>query len=156
MSEIPDQDSNLDMELDNEFEEIMEVSDLEKFANTLAEAQRVAVEAKDQRLKEYNCPKCYLGNSARTKRHHRQIGRELKAKGYHSIKTWFAKQKESSGSENASFNADADSDKVLDSDADDCEDPVESSPGTGLDSSVVDEDEDPQNTPEVRVNKICG
>ena len=74
MSEIPDQDSDLDMELDDEFEEIMDVSDLEKFANTLAEAQRVAVEAEDQRLKEYNCHKCYLGNSARIKRHHRQIG----------------------------------------------------------------------------------
>ena len=43
-----------------------------------------------------------------------------------------------------------------DLDADDCKDPVESSPGTGLDSSVVDEDEDPQNTPEVQVDKICG
>jgi hypothetical protein len=132
MSEIPDQDSDLDMELDNEFEEITEVSDLERFANTLAEAQRVAVQAEDWRLKEYNCPKHYLGNSARTKRHHKQIGRELKAKEYHSIKTWFAKQKESSGLENAICNADAD----------DCEEPVESSPGTGLDS-VVDEDEDP-------------
>jgi hypothetical protein len=108
------------MELDDGFEEITDVSDLERFANTLAEAQRVAVEAEDRRSKEYNRPKHYpIGNSARTKRHHRQIGRELEAKGYHSIKTWFAKQKETSGLENAICNADADLDKVPDSDADD-------------------------------------
>ena len=84
MSEISDQDSDsdLDMELD---EEIVEVSDLKKFSDMLAEAQRAAVEAEDQRLKEYNHPKHYLGNSARTKRFHRQIGRELEAKGYHSM-----------------------------------------------------------------------
>ena len=160
MSEIPDQDSDLDM--DDEFEEIVEVSDLEMFANTLAEAQRVAVEAEVRRLKESNRSnrsKHYLGNTARTKRHHRQIGRELEAKGYQSIKTWFAKQKESSGSENASHNAEADADEVTvplaDALADDCEEPVESSPGTGLDG-VVDEDEDPRDTPLVRVKKICG
>ena len=54
MSDIPDQDS--DSEVDDEFEEIREVLDLEMFANTLAEAQRVAVETEDKRLKEYNCP----------------------------------------------------------------------------------------------------
>lgn len=63
--EIPDQDSDLDVDSDNE--EITEVSDLEKFTNVLAEAQRVAVEAEDERLKEYKRPKHYLGNSARTK-----------------------------------------------------------------------------------------
>jgi len=45
-------------------------------------------------LKEYNCPKHYLGNSARSKRRHKQIGRELQAKGYRSIKEWFSKRKE--------------------------------------------------------------
>jgi hypothetical protein len=58
----------LDLESDSEFEEISEVPALEKFANTLAEAQRVAVEAEDKQLKEYDHPKHYLGNSARQKR----------------------------------------------------------------------------------------
>jgi hypothetical protein len=163
MSEIRDQDSDLDMESDGEFEYIAEVSDLETFSNTLAEAQRVAVEAEDQRLKEYNRPKRYHGNSARTKRHHRQIGRELEAKGYRLIKTWFEKQNESPDA------TCKDSDGVPDSD--DCEESgpqaqaVESSPGMpviGLDGVVVlvDDNEDPRDiqVPLVRLNlkKICG
>ena len=136
MSDIPDQDSG--SEVDDEFEEIREVSDLEMFANTLAEVQRVAVETEDKRLKEYNHPKHYLGNSARSKRHHRQIGRELKAKGYHSIKEWFAKQNENSAPRNAkpSCNADVGSDEVQDSD---CE---ERSTRTGQDGEV-DDNKDP-------------
>lgn len=95
VSENSDQeDSGLDFESDDGFEEIGEVSALEKFANTLAEAQRVAVEAEDKRMKEYNRPKRYLGNSARHKRRQRQTGRELEAKGYRSIKEWFSKRKE--------------------------------------------------------------
>ena len=62
------EDSGLDLESDGEFEEISEVSALEEFANTLAEVQQVAVEAEDKRLKEYNCPKHYLGDSAKQKR----------------------------------------------------------------------------------------
>ena len=134
ISDIPNQDS--DSEVDDKFEEIREVLDLEMFANTLAEAQRVAVETEDKRLKEYNHPKHYLGNSARSKQHHRQIGRELKAKGYHLIKEWFAKQNKNSASRNASCNADVGSDEVQDSDC------KERSTGTGHDGEV-DDNKDP-------------
>jgi len=49
MSQNSDQeDSGLDSDSDDGFEEIWEVSALEKFANTMAEAQRVAVEAEDK------------------------------------------------------------------------------------------------------------
>jgi hypothetical protein len=93
-SDQEDSGLNLESDSDGEFEEISEVSALEKFANTLAEAQQVAVEAEKKRLKEYNRPKHYLGNSARQRRRQRQIGRELQAKGYHSVKEWFTKRKE--------------------------------------------------------------
>lgn len=62
------EDSGLDLESDGEFKEISEVLASEEFANTLAEAQQVAVEAEDKQLKECNCPKHCLGNSARQKR----------------------------------------------------------------------------------------
>jgi len=128
MSQSSDQeDLGLDLDSEDEFEEIDEISPLEKFANTLAEVQRVAVEAEDKQLKEYNCPKHYLGNSARNKRWQRQIGRELEAKGYHSIKEWFSKMKKTS-------------DKVQDSDASDHEGSDERSLGSGLDNQVDDPD----------------
>lgn len=150
--EIPDQDSDLDVDSDNE--EITEVSDLEKFTNVLAEAQRVAVEAEDEKLKEYKHPKHYLGNSARTKRHHRQIGRELEAKGYRSVKEWFAKQNESFVSEDHSHNAKADSDEVPGSDSDS---DVKGSPEIGLDGMVGDNG-DPRDIQVdlVRFNKVRG
>ena len=119
------EDSGLDLELDGEFEEISEVSALEKFANTLAEAQQVAVEAEDKQLKEYNCPKHYLGNSARQKRQQRQNGRELQAKGYHSVKEWFSKRKENTD------------------EAQEPEDHEGSDDGSGLDSDDQVDDPDP-------------
>lgn len=132
------EDSGLDLESDGEFEEISKVSALEKFANTLAEAQRVAVEAEDKPLKEYNRPKHYLGNSARQKRRHRQIRRELQAKGYHSVTEWFSKRKETPDEAQ---------------EPDDHEGSDERSPGGGSDSDDQVDDPDPHNINLVRVRQ---
>jgi hypothetical protein len=132
------EDSGLDLESDGEFEEISEVSALEEFANTLAEAQRVAVEAEDKRLKEYNRPKHYLGNSARQKRRQRQIGRELQAKGYRSVKEWFSKRKENTDEAQ---------------EPEDHEGSDERSLGDGLDSDDQVDDPDPHDINLVRVRQ---
>jgi hypothetical protein len=109
-SDSQSDDEEEDQEEDNT--EIEKISDLDRFSQVLAEAQRIAVEVEDQRLKENNRPKQYLGNSARTKRRQRQIGKDLEKKGYHSIKTWFAKantvdlgEEEASAAQNSNIEA---------------------------------------------------
>ena len=66
----PESDSDLDEELEDSAEtqshysEVKTPSDLDRFSKILAEAQRIAVEAENERIKEKNRPKQYLKNSA--------------------------------------------------------------------------------------------
>ena len=98
---LPDLANDLDSESDDEddespvesYPEIQELSVLKQFSKILTEAQRIAVEAEDERLKENNRAKIYLKNSARTKRRHKQIAKDLEKQGYLPIKTWFTKAK---------------------------------------------------------------
>jgi hypothetical protein len=63
-----DSDEEDEMGVEDGYPEIRELSDPEEFSKILAEAQRVAVEAEDERLKDNNRPKQYFKNSARTRR----------------------------------------------------------------------------------------
>jgi hypothetical protein len=89
----PDSDDEDEDEDEEDNHDIKELSDLEEFTRVLAEAQRIAIEAEDERLKGTGRPKQYLGNSARTKRRYQQINRDLEKKGYLSVKAWFEKAK---------------------------------------------------------------
>ena len=86
-----DSDSDSEYGAEDNYQEICELSDLEQFSNILAEAQRIAIAAGNERLKDYNRPKHYLKNSTRTKQRKKRIGKELEKQGYYSIKTWFLK-----------------------------------------------------------------
>jgi hypothetical protein len=58
-----DSDDENDENLRDNYLEIEELSDLEQFSRILSEAQRIAVEAEDERLNENRRPKKYLKNS---------------------------------------------------------------------------------------------
>ena len=92
---LPDFDSESDQEDSEEggYQEVSNLSDLEQFSKILVEAQRVAVEAEIERLKDNHQPKHYLKNSARTKRRHNKIKKDLEKQGYFSVKEWFSKAK---------------------------------------------------------------
>ncbi|PPQ70445.1 hypothetical protein CVT26_013939 [Gymnopilus dilepis] len=90
-----DSDEEGDVGSEEYYEEIQEYTDLERFSNILAEAQRIAIEAEEERTKESNRPRRYTGNSARTKRRHKQLSKKLEKQGYHSITSWFTKAKPS-------------------------------------------------------------
>ncbi|KIJ89404.1 hypothetical protein K443DRAFT_16164 [Laccaria amethystina LaAM-08-1] len=100
---LPDLAHDLDSDDENDenprdnYSEIEELSDLEQFSRILSEAQRIAVEAEDERLNENRRPKKYLKNSVRTKQRHKRIGKNLEKQGYLSIRTWFAKAKVAEG-----------------------------------------------------------
>lgn len=81
-------ESGSDDDVDEESDEIQEITALEHFASTLQKAHDLAVAAERAREKGRKRPKTYVGNSVRTKERCRQRGRELAAKGFHSAKTW--------------------------------------------------------------------
>jgi hypothetical protein len=93
---LPDFDSESDEDSgfeEGDYQEVNNLSDLEQFSKILVEAQRVAVEAEIERLKGNHQPKHYLKNSARTKRRHKKIKKDLEKQGYFSVKDWFSKSK---------------------------------------------------------------
>jgi len=109
---LPDFAADSDSESDHDDDSLAEVdllSDLEQFTKILVEAQRIAVEAENERLKECNRPKHYFRNSARTKRRHKRIRKDLENQGYFSIKNYFLKPKST---------AEPDSESLPDSDHD--------------------------------------
>jgi hypothetical protein len=88
-----DSDSDEEDSEEGDYQEVNNLSDLEQFSNILVEAQRVAVEVENERLKDSNRPKHYSKNSARTKRRQNQIRKDLEKQGYFSVKDWFSKAK---------------------------------------------------------------
>jgi len=92
-SESDDLESDEEEDDAENYPEIQEPSDLQIFSNILIEAQRIAIEVENERLKESNRPKHHFGNSARTKRRNKRIRKDLEKKGYFSIETWFTNAK---------------------------------------------------------------
>ncbi|KAF5310155.1 hypothetical protein D9619_010553 [Psilocybe cf. subviscida] len=78
---------------ENEDMEIQDFSELETFTKVLSEAQRIAVEAENERLKDHSRPTQYLRNSARTKRRQRAFQKDLAKKGFPSVLEWLKKSK---------------------------------------------------------------
>jgi hypothetical protein len=74
---------------EDEEQEIKEISALEQFSDTLQKAHDLALAAERERERGRKRPKIYNKNSNRTKCRCRQRGRELAAKGFHSVKEWF-------------------------------------------------------------------
>jgi hypothetical protein len=83
---------------DNVIDEIHEITALEHFASTLEKAHVLAAAAEREREKGRKRPKTYLGNSVRTKQRCQQRGRELAAKGFHSVKDWLLQMPPSASS----------------------------------------------------------
>ncbi|KAF8888190.1 hypothetical protein CPB84DRAFT_1749584 [Gymnopilus junonius] len=71
-----DQDDDDDVCVEDDYLVIQEISDLEQFSVTLAEAQRVAVQAEHERLRDNNWPKQYSKNTAQMKQCQKKIRKD--------------------------------------------------------------------------------
>ena len=98
MIDDEDDTSESESEEDESDSEIQEITALEHFASTLQQAHDLAAASEREQEKGRKRPKTYVGNSIRTKERCRQRGRELAAKGFHSVKAWLLQMPGSSTS----------------------------------------------------------
>lgn len=86
-----DLEGDLDTETQNcqDDEEIVELSALEVFTQTLQQVHNIVEAFECQKAKQCKRPKHYSGNSDQSKRRHQQKGREILKKGFPSVAAFF-------------------------------------------------------------------
>ena len=104
-----DSESEVEGEDSDKEQEIHEISALEHFSDTLQKAHDLALAAERERERGKKRPKKYNKNSNQTKRRCRQKGRELAAKGFHSVKEWFTQLEKPPMSESPANDTDTES-----------------------------------------------
>jgi hypothetical protein len=92
---IPDGLSDPD-ESSDDADHIVDVSDLQRFASALQEAQHRAVQLESEKAKQKRkTPKTYQGNSKKTLYRREKARKALAAKGFHDVFSFMALKKKS-------------------------------------------------------------